>query len=316
MVFEHITKIIDEAKYIGISAHTNPDGDAIGAMVAMGRFCQNKGVDYTLLLEKPTPLMDFFEGEINVSYTTEVLPIIDCFIGLDCGNVDRLVGYKEYFKKVGTSICIDHHQTSESYATQNYIQPEASSTSELVYEYITGTGQPLDEVIAKALYMGIVTDTGGFMHQCTSARTHEITAQLMQYSFDFSTLYYKVLKETTYETIKLQGIVSTRLEKLTDTGVYFSYLTQEDIEAVHATKDDLSSLVSFLKNIQGVECIAFVYPLQTQTYKLSMRANPPYNVAAFCEQFGGGGHQLASGASLNGDLETVINRLKKAIDAW
>ncbi len=133
MRFKTIIDKMDAAKHLCISAHTNPDGDAIGAMVAIGRFCKQKGINYTLLLEKPTPLMTPFLESVNVTYLSDVSTTYDCFVALDCGNAERLVGYVPYFKNAQTTLCIDHHITNAFYGDENEVYPKASSTSELVY---------------------------------------------------------------------------------------------------------------------------------------------------------------------------------------
>lgn len=316
MDFKSILKTIQEANFIVISAHTNPDGDAIGAMVAMGHVCAYYNKSYMLLLE--APVRDFKMLTDTCVYGTHLEEDADTFIALDCGDVDRLVGYEAYFKKAHQTINIDHHITNAQYANYNYVEPGASSTSELIYKLIQEAQITLNVEMAKALYTGIVTDTGGFMHSCTQPSTHLAAAQLIQLPFDFSALYNQLIHEKTVETVQLQNRAINHLKKLSILGSYLTYISEDDIREIGASKEDIDGIVSYIKTIKGTELVAFIYPKDAQAdlYKLSMRSNPPYDVAHFCKQFGGGGHQRAAGATLEGTLSEVLERIETAMQAF
>lgn len=311
MHLKDIAKQIMQAKHVLISAHTNPDGDAIGAMVAMGHFCARQNIPYTILLEeKPEKFSYLMEHVVTaLAFTEEV----DTVVALDCGNTARLVGYEDYFKKAKTTISIDHHITNEHYAQYECIEPNASSTSELVYHMVKGIEGSIDVEMGKALYTGMVTDTGGFMHSCTSPHTMQACAHLMGLGFDFSAIYHKLIHEKTLATLKLQGIAVNHLVEVKE-GIHLSYLTREEMMSLGATKDDVDGIVSFLKNISGVQVVAFLYPLhKANGYKLSTRSNAPYDMAVFCSQFGGGGHVRAAGATLGDTLAEELKRVEDSL---
>ena len=308
MDFGQIIEIIKTATHLTISAHTSPDGDAIGAMVAMGQICASIGKPYTILLEEPVKQFAYLTDTCN--YGKVLDRPVDTFIALDCGDVDRLVGYEAYFKAARTTINIDHHITNKEYGVYNIVQRDASSTCEVIYQLVEAWGLPLNKLIGQALYTGLVTDTGGFMHNCTAPSTHVAAAKLISLGFDAPTIYRKLIHEKSLGTVKLQSIVTTHLECVHPKGLYIATLSQSELETSGATKEDLDGVVSYLKNIEGVEVMAFIYPKGPGIYKLSMRANPPYDVASFCTAFGGGGHILASGATLEGTLEEVVSKVK------
>lgn len=316
MDFKSILKAIKEANNIAISAHTNPDGDAIGAMVAMGHICQHYNKKYTILLE--TPSREFKALTDTCICRENLQEDADTFIALDCGDVDRLVGYELYFKKAHQTINIDHHITNTSYALHNYVEPEASSTSELVYKLTEEAQIELTVEMAQALYTGILTDTGGFMHSCTHASTHLAAAKLITLPFNFSQLYETIIHEKTMETVKLQSKAVDHLKKLHEKGTYLTYITEQDLQEIGASKEDIDGVISYLKTIKGTNLVAFIYPKdeKANTYKLSMRSNPPYDVAHFCKQFGGGGHARAAGATLEGQLSDVLERIEMAMQAF
>lgn len=299
-----VIELIQTATHLTISAHTSPDGDAIGAMVAMGKICESLKKPYTILLEEPVEQFNYLLDTCH--WSQELERPVDTFIAVDCGDTDRLVGYETYFKAAHTTINIDHHITNPGYGLYNFVLKEASSTCEVIYHCIQSWGLALNKWIGQALYTGIVTDTGGFMHQCTTSSTHEAAAKLIQLDFDATTIYRKLIHEKSFGTVKLQSIVATHLECIHPKGFYIATLSEDELKASGATKEDLDGIVSYLKNIEGVEVMAFIYPKGTHTYKLSMRSNPPYDVANFCKAFGGGGHILASGATLVGTLEEIV----------
>lgn len=311
MVLNTLIDTINKSKHIIITAHQNPDGDAIGAMVGMGLFCASQHIPYTILLEAPVAQFEYLLKDVHTA--TVVVGEWDTMIALDCGNRERLVGYEPYFSQATTTIAMDHHITNDYYAQMNYIQTEASSTSELVYDLIVASGIAFTTDMARALYTGMLTDTGGFMHSCTGPSTLEACAKLITYDFDFSGLYHKLIHEKSLNTVKLQSVAVNHLKEIKE-GIFLSYLTQENMDTLNATKEDVDGIVSFLKNIQGVQVIAFMYPLVAQnSYKLSTRSNPPYDVAAFCSQFGGGGHILAAGATLKTSLEDGKQQIADAL---
>lgn len=316
MDLKSILTVIKEASNIAISAHTNPDGDAIGAMVAMGHICAYYNKKYTILLEEPS--RDFKTLTDTCICKKDLEENVDTFIALDCGDVDRLVGYELYFKKAHQTINIDHHITNTGYALHNYVHPEASSTSELIYKLIEQGQIEMTVEMAKALYTGLITDTGGFMHSCTHPSTHLAAAHIIKLPFNFSEIYETLIHAKTMETVRLQSKAVNRLKKLGQEGVYLTYITEQDLEEIGASKEDMDGVVSYLKTIKGTNLVALIYPKgeKVGTYKLSMRSNPPYDVAHFCKQFGGGGHTRAAGATLEGPLSEVITRIEMAIEAF
>ena len=316
MTIKMILEIIKNAQSIVISAHTNPDGDAIGAMVAMGHLCAYYKKTYTILLEQPSQRFSkLFEKCHYTMQLNDEVNSVDTFIAVDCGNLERLVGHETYFQKAKNTINVDHHISNTQFAQYNYVDAQASSTSELIYRVLKEGHIPINVEMAEALYIGLLTDTSGFRHSCTNPSTLLAAAELIQLPFNFSKVYENTLCEQSLATAKLQAKAVERIKQLGKKGIYLTYITFEDLIQSEASKEDIDGVVNYLKTIRGIELIAFIYPKEpdTQTYKVSMRSNPPFNVATFCEQFKGGGHERAAGATLKGTLEEVLKRIEDAI---
>lgn len=308
---QKILEQIKSSKGIILSAHINPDGDAIGALVGMATLCGFLHIPYTVILER---VPDAFREIVESIYSnTTVDRLYDTFISVDCGDLSRLGCDKEVFNNAQVTINIDHHITNTHFASINKVHENASSTSEIIFEIIKEAGCPLTPILASALYAGILTDNGGFMHSCTQPSTHRVIAQLLEVPFDFTKLYYQLLHEKSEKEIIMQGVAAAHIEKLNDGQVFLSYITQEDLKNHQAVRDDLGSIITYIKNIKGCEVAALVYPNEDGSYKLSLRSNTPYDVAQVAGSFGGGGHVRASGATLAGTLDEVLRKVKNAL---
>ena len=299
------------AKGIMLGAHTNPDGDAIGALVGMATLCGFLHIPYQILLEKiPQEFEDLLE---NSSFSFEPTLDYDTFICVDCGDKERLGKFEVYFEKAQVTINIDHHGTNTYFAQYNEVQKNASASCEIVYDFITLAGCPLTESLARSLYTGILTDTGGFMHSSTTSRTHEIVAALMRVPFPFTKVYYKHLYEKSKTSIMMEAIAIGHMKQLWDKPYYMAYVTLEEMQKEEATKEDLGAIVSSLKNIKGCDLAIFIYPIDDNHFKVSFRSNPPYDVAALASHLGGGGHIRAAGTTIQGHFEEVIDVIEQAL---
>ena len=302
---------IKSAKGIILGAHTNPDGDAVGALVGMATLCGFLHIPHQILLEKiPYEFDDLLE---NMPVAQEVSIPYDTFISVDCGDLERLGKFKENFEKAEVTINIDHHGTNTFFAQYNEVQRNASATCEVVYDLVCLAGCPLTEPLVRSLYTGILTDTGGFMHSSTTARTHEIVSSLMKIPFAFTKVYYKHLYEKSKTALIMEAIAVSHMEQLWDKPYYMTYVTTEEMVTHGATKEDLGAIVSSIKNIKGCDLAVFMYPLDEQHYKVSFRSNPPYDVAALCVNLGGGGHIRAAGVTMEGHFDEVVSRIHEAL---
>ena len=302
---------IRSAKGIMLGAHMSPDGDAIGALVGMATLCGFLHIPYQILLEKiPVDFEDLLE---NSSVSLEPTLDYDTFISVDCGDKERLGKFEETFEKAQVTINIDHHGTNTYFAQYNEVQKNASASCEIVYDFISLAQCPLTECLARSLYTGILTDTGGFMHSSTTSRTHEIVAELMRVPFPFTKVYYKHLYEKSKISAIMEALAIGHIKQLWDKPYYMTYVTLEELEAKGATKEDLGAIVSSVKNIKGCDLAIFIYPLDENHYKVSFRSNPPYDVAALAASFGGGGHIRAAGVTIEGHFEEVVGRIEQAL---
>lgn len=312
----NILEEVKEALTIGIGGHIRPDGDCVGAALGLYLYLLKvcPWATIQVFLEKQADVFDCISGidQIHTDFATEVEQF-DVFIALDTSK-DRLGGAQEYFEKAKKRINIDHHVSNIGCGDVNYIMPAASSTSELIYNLIEDKSK-LDEEIAKALYIGIIHDTGVFQYSNTSPETLKAAAELVSYGFDFSKLIEETFYEKTYVQTQILGRALLESILFMDGKCVVSMLDKKTMKFYQAQAHDLEGIVSQLRNIRGVECAIFMYQLDDMEYKVSLRSGGKVNVAKVAAFFGGGGHERAAGVTMQGTFHDIVNNLSAHIDA-
>lgn len=310
--------ILEEVKgalTIGIGGHIRPDGDCVGSALGLYLYLLKACPLATIqvFLEKPADVFACISGidQIHTDFTTEVEQF-DVFIALDTSK-DRLGEAQEYFEKAKKRINIDHHISNSGCGDVDYIMPDASSTSELVYNLIEDKSK-LDKEIAKALYIGIIHDTGVFQYSNTSPETLRAAAELVSYGFDFPKLIEETFYEKTYVQTQILGRALLESILFMDGKCVVSMLDKKTMNFYQANAQDLEGIVSQLRNIKGVECAIFMYQLDTLEYKVSLRSGGKVNVAKVASFFGGGGHERAAGVTMQGTFHDIVNNLSAHID--
>ncbi len=310
-------KILEEVKnnsLIAISGHVRPDGDCIGSSMGLYLYLKKALPEAVIdvYLESPAPVFSCIRGvdEIKTDCGKEI--VYDVCIALDTES-SRLGDAEKYFKTAKKTINIDHHISNAAGCGKvNYCKPDASSTSELVYELMDES--LIDADIAKAIYMGIVHDTGVFQYSNTTPHTMEIGAKLLSYGFDHSKLIDETFFEKTYRQLQVTG--RAFLESIVFMGgkCIVSGIDAKMMNFYGVTPKDLEGIVSQLRSVKGVECAIFLYETGTLEYKVSLRSNGAVNVAEVAAFFGGGGHVRAAGCTMRGTFHDCVNNLSAHIE--
>lgn len=312
-----IEKICKDANRIGISGHIRPDGDCVGSCLGLSLYLKKlfPEKEIKVLLEKPPQIFSCLKGfEEIVAEEKEMRAEadFDVYFALDCGK-GRLGAAERLFEKAATKVNIDHHvSNAEGIGEYNYIYPEASSTSELVYELVGES--MLDADIAAALYVGIVHDTGVFRHSCTSPKTMQAAAKLIGFGIDFPKLIEVTFYEKTYVQNQIMGRALLESMMIMNGKCIVSYIDRRTMEFYQVTGTDLEGIVSQLKMTKDTECAVFMYEIKPLQYKVSLRSTEKVDVAKVAELFGGGGHVRAAGCTMNGTFHDVINNLSVHIE--
>ncbi len=312
-----IAEEVKDAGRIGIGGHIRPDGDCVGACMALYLYLRKVFPEKTveLFLEQPSEVFhcikDIERIRTDVMKGGSCEEDFDVFIALDTA-ADRLGAAKPLFDRAGRTINIDHHISNKGCGTVNYIDPHASSTSELVFRVIEE--EKLDEEIAKAIYIGIIHDTGVFRYSNTSPETLAIASRLVAFGFDFSEVIEKTFYEKTYVQTLLLGRALLESILIMDGKCMVSGIEKKTLDFYHADAKDLEGIVSQLNQTRDVECTIFMYQTGVLEYKVSLRSKGKVDVSRIAVYFGGGGHMRAAGCTMNGTFYDVVNNLTLHIE--
>lgn len=309
-----LKNIVEKADRIMIAGHIRPDGDCVGACVAMYHYIQKnfaeKKVDvYLETLPVRFQLLDA-EGEI-ISQEVSDDPY-DLFIALDSSSSDRLGEAEKAFFQAKMTVCVDHHISNKNYAGQNFINPSASSTCEVLYELMEQ--KQLDAEIAAPLYIGIIYDSGVFRYSNTSKRTMEIAGELMETGIPFWKYIDQCFYERSYTQTQLLGRTLLTSMRLMEGRCIVATITRRMMEFYGAKTEDIEGIIDQLRVTRGVEVAILLHETGEQEYKVSLRSNDFVDVSQIASYFSGGGHKKAAGFTMRGSLHDVINNITEHIE--
>ena len=312
MTLDDILKEIKRAEKIVILTHEAPDGDAIGSSLALQLALKQLDKESDVIIPEYSRLFSFLPGAKDILQESKIKEY-DLAIALDCGDLKRLKCGEEYFETARRKIQIDHHGSNTMFGDLNFVNPASPACCEILVEMFGYYGINIDKELGTCLVTGIITDTGGFRYNKTTAETFEFTAELLQKGVNVSDIYKRVQDTKTRANFELTKLVIDRMEILEDGKVTFTYITQEDSKKIGAEVGDHEGLVEIGRDIEGVEVSIFIREKEDGGYKVSLRSNSYVNVADICLLFGGGGHQMAAGCYLKEDIKDVKDKLIKEL---
>ncbi len=297
-IYEDIKNI----KKIYISGHTNPDGDCIGSVFGFALAMAQLGKTPVILIEDYAEKFNILEGKQYVYKGSYDGFMPEAMFSIDCAEKQRLGMAADVFDRAKRTFNIDHHISNTCFGDVNIVNGGASSACEVVYEIIKEFVN-IDKDIASALYTGILTDTGGFRHNSTSERTHQIAGKLVSAGVDTPHIHTEILMGHTLTDVKIfvRAIGRMKLEN----NVAYTFVTKKDMAECGAQPKNLESIVGYLLNTEGAEAAVFASERDENTVKLSFRSKA-VNVNEIASLYGGGGHMLAAGASAKGDMNNIL----------
>ena len=302
------------AENIVIAGHLRPDGDCVGSCMAVYIYLKKvmPQAEINVALEQPSDAFSCIKDFDKIRTECSGIKDPDVFIVLDCEKTRICEEAVPLFEKAKKTINIDHHVSNEIGSAQvNYIDTKASSASELVYDVLDK--DKIDVEIAKAIYIGIMHDTGIFQYSNTKPKTFHILADLVSYGFDFPTLIDETFHEKTYKQNQILGRALLESIMFMDGKCVVSSVDKKVMDFYQATSADLDGIVNQLRITKGVECAIFMYETGTQEYKVSLRSCKYVDVSKIAQFFGGGGHVRAAGCTMNGSFYDVVNNLSDQI---
>jgi bifunctional oligoribonuclease and PAP phosphatase NrnA len=303
-----------------LTTHENPDGDALGSLLAMHRILEALGKDSVMFLaakEFPLPVEYRFLPLEEVFHEPPADIADRVVIFLDCGNIDRM---PVDFLRNGdnTVINIDHHHDNTRFGRINLVDVDASSTAEIVYDLAGVLGVDLTLEIANALYVALVTDTGKFMYENTDARSHRMAAGLIEAGVDVNEIYRRLYEHAPIEKLKLLAHALDRIEIRDEGRLAVTYLSMADYASTGASEALTEGIIDHLRTIDGAVVAAVVRDQSDSgrtARKVSMRSTDGrVDVSAIARAHGGGGHRRAAGFGTDLPYEQVLEFLTAEIE--
>ncbi|HSM86824.1 MAG TPA: bifunctional oligoribonuclease/PAP phosphatase NrnA [Candidatus Limnocylindrales bacterium] len=301
---------IEQRNSFLVTSHARPDGDAIGSALAMGQVLRKMGKkaevvlgDSVPVIYKPLPMSD------TIVHASSVNGNFDAAIILECDSVQRtrLEGLDRHFL-----INIDHHASSKAFANVNWIDPGACAVAEMVFRLALAAQVKITPEIATCLYTAVLTDTGAFSYSPTNARTFELAKWLVEHGADPVKIAQNVYFSSPTSKMRLLGAALSNLHR--EGAIAWMAVTRQDMERCGALDEDCEGLVNYALGIAGIEVAVFFRELASERVRVSIRSKGAVNVADIAARFGGGGHECASGFSLEGPMggaaETVLKELR------
>jgi phosphoesterase RecJ-like protein len=293
-----------------LTTHVNADGDGVGSEVGLWHLLQARGVHS--VIANPTPIPERFRflvppGADQSDRAVREIEQADVIVVLDIGDLGRLgdLGRRVAARSVPVG-CIDHHVSPGSLpAGPRLVDPQATATAELVYDFAVALDWSLVPDCARALYVGILTDTGGFRFSNTTPRALRVAAELLEVGVDPEWIYEQVYASAPEGRVRLLGEVLGTLVVEPDAGLAWVTVPPGALERHHAEADDLDGIVEFARSIAGTRLALLFRQLANGRVKVSFRSRGAVDVAALAQRFGGGGHVKAAGASLEGAMGAV-----------
>lgn len=313
-----IAEICGSSKFL-LTTHENPDGDALGSLLAMDRGLRQLGKDTYMFMSKdefPLPKDYLFLGLDRV----EKEPPQDwqerAFVFLDCGNIDRMPA--DFLQREDAHIInIDHHHDNTRFGTVNLVEGKASCTAEIVYDLLKLLNVDLTVDIGEPLYVGLITDTGKFMYKNTGAKAHMMAADLIERGVDVHGTFKKLYEDMPFAKLALLTRVLSRAERFDDGKIIMAQLLREDYDYAEAEASFSEGIIDHIRAIEGAKVAIVVRELlngEDSKLKVSLRAtDDSVDVSVIARKAGGGGHPQAAGFTTDMTTDKIISFVRSEV---
>ncbi|HSV74823.1 MAG TPA: bifunctional oligoribonuclease/PAP phosphatase NrnA [Chthonomonadales bacterium] len=308
---------IQAARSVVVAGHVSPDGDTIGCTLALVHACRQLGKDAVGLSHHGVPVIyRWMPGQDALQPST---PRRDFDLGIivDTGSVDRVGdGPRHAIESARQTLCIDHHATEGRFGDIRLVDPQAAATGELVYRLVRALPVRVDKDIADCLMCAIITDTGSFRFINVTPGTFRTSAALMRCGARPAAISELVFENRSFASLKLLGRTLDLLQVGYGGAVAWSVLGADVFRSLGATDEDTEGIVNHVRALRGTQVGLFFREVPGEQVRISLRSREGYDVQRVAAAFGGGGHTLAAGCSVDPPLDTAIQRVLAEVSRW
>ncbi len=314
---KEIASILLSAKKIAVLSHMRPDGDALGSVLALSFALEKLEKNHVVCNESDLPSnLLFLDGLDRVKKTVD--EDVDVIIALDSADDTRLGALLEVWnakKRKVTTVNVDHHVSNTRYAKYNFIR-ECSANCMNVFRLIEALGVSMDEKIANALMVGLLTDSGNFSHDDVTEETFSVAASLVKHGANVKTLNEKLFKTQRKARAGLYAETMRGIRYALSDRFAFIVITQANMQKYGADQGMTEGFVDFPLSIDVVEVSASIMEMKKGQYKISLRSKNYADVNRIAGTYGGGGHVRAAGCMMFGEIEDVLDRLTYTVSQY
>lgn len=302
MTLDEILKEIEKAETFVVLAHENPDGDAVGSALGVCTFLKELGKTDIDVLFKEYPETFNFLPNSDMIKQESTFERYDMAIVVDCPNSDRVSKeYRKFIENAKIIVQFDHHLRNSMFGDYNVVNPVAPACSQILVSALEYLKIDISKDVATCLLAGIITDTGGFRFNSTTAETFEFAAWCLSKGINVAKVYKEAMMTKTITQFKAEKLALDRLEFFNDDKITFTYITKQDIDELGIKSGELDGIAGVGITIKDVEVAIFARE-KDDGFKISFRSNN-IDVSDICMLFGGGGHKLAAGCQIDSSIE-------------
>jgi len=316
---ERAAAVLRDAPEVAIACHVNPDADALGSSLGLAHHLVARGAGVVVgFPNQPFELPPWADA---LPVEGLVVPVGDfptapaVMVTCDCAAFDRLGALGAAADAATELIWIDHHRSNDGRGTIRLVDPDASSTCEVVARLIDAIGGDLSDASAICLYAGLVTDTGRFQYEAATPETLRLAARLREHPFDHAHLSQVLYENNRAAYLDVLGVAMDRVAFDATADLVWTYVLWSDLERAGAEPGDVDDLIDVLRATRDADTAALVKQQRDGRFKVSVRSRGARDLSVVAAAFGGGGHRLAAGYTSEVGPAETIRRLRAAVTA-
>jgi len=311
--------VLRDAREVAIACHVNPDADALGSSLGLAHHLVARGA--TVVVGYPNEPLEMPGWAAALPVDGLVVPVgafpssPAVMVTCDCAAFDRLGSLGAAADAAGELIWIDHHRSNDGRGSIRLVDPDASSTCEVVARLLDAIGGDISDESAICLYAGLVTDTGRFQYEAATPETLRLAARLREHPFDHTRLSQVLYENNHAAYLDVLAVAMDRAELDADAGLVWTYVLWSDLENAGAEPGDVDDLIDVLRATRDADTAALVKQQRDGRFKVSVRSRGARDLSVVAAAFGGGGHRLAAGYTSEVGPAETIRRLRAAVTA-
>lgn len=305
--YHHALVALQRASSVVVCAHVRPDGDAVGSVLAMTLALRENGIAAVPTLadpEDPPCTYDFLPG-FGLYVPAEQLEAPQVFIALDSPNFDRLGEAAELARAADALIVLDHHPDALPYGDVNILEPDAAATGQMVWRLARELDRQPSADVAHCCYVGLITDTGRFSYDNTSAEALRDAAEMVQAGVDPANTARLVYQNRTAASLAMEARAMSRLTLANGGHVAYAWVTDQDFTELGTTPEEGEGLPDAVRVLGGID-VALLLRQHGDEVRVNLRAKTGFDVGSVARDFGGGGHRAASGLTWDGTISSLL----------